>query len=90
MARLSVRVEGPAEEVARLLAALPGVLRVEPAADDGQLGVGFVLLVPDPAPVQRHLGAAVIGRGWTLLEMRTDLPTLEDLFVRLVRPAAGS
>jgi ABC-2 type transport system ATP-binding protein len=90
MARLSVRVEGPADEIAGVLAALPGVLRVERTADDGQPGIAFVLLAPDPAPVQRQLGAAIVGRGWTLFEARTDLPTLEDLFVRLVRPAAGN
>jgi ABC-2 type transport system ATP-binding protein len=90
MARLTVRIEGRADEVVRVLAALPGVLRVERTADDGQPGVGFVLLVPDPAPVQRELGAAIVGRGWTLFEMRTEMPTLEDLFVRLVRPAAGN
>jgi ABC-2 type transport system ATP-binding protein len=90
MARVSVRVDGPPEAVAAVLAELPGVLRVERAGTDGQAGVAFVVLAPDPVPVQRQLGAAIVGRGWTLLEARTDLPTLEDLFVRLVRPAAGN
>jgi hypothetical protein len=30
------------------------------------------------------LAAAIVQRGWTLLEVRADTPTLEELFVRLV------
>jgi len=41
---------------------------------------------PELGPVQRQIGPAVVGRGWTLLEVRAEAPTLEDLFVRLVRP----
>jgi ABC-2 type transport system ATP-binding protein len=94
--RLLVRIEGPADEVMRALGALPGVVGVErDAGDDGQAGAGFAVLAPDPEPVQRALAAAVVARGWTLLEVRATIPTLEDLFVRLVgageaRPAAGS
>jgi cystathionine beta-lyase len=39
---------------------------------------------PLAAPVQRVLAAAVVERGWTLLEMQADAPTLEELFVRVV------
>jgi ABC-2 type transport system ATP-binding protein len=84
--RLLVRVEGPAGAIAAALAALPGVERVEPAAADGQPGTGFAVLAPDIGPVQRALAAAVVAEGWTLLEVRVTMPTLEDLFVRLVGP----
>ena len=84
MSRLVVRVDGPLPEVAAALRALPGVARVdvEPAED----GSGQVLVVRavDPVPVQRVLATTVVGRGWTLLEVRASAPTLEDLFVRAV------
>jgi len=86
LARLSVRVEGPPDAVAALLAALPGVLRVEPGAPDGRIGVAFELLAPDPAPVQRALAASVVNAGWTLLEVRTAVPSLEDIFVQAIAP----
>ena len=92
--RLLVRVEGPADAVRDCLADLPGVMAVEPLLDDGQPGT-FAVVAPDPEPVQRALAAAVVARGWTLLEVRATTPTLEDLFVRLVaapdepRVAAG-
>ncbi len=83
LCRLIVRVDGPGPEAARLLGALPGVVRVEPLAD------GFALLAPDPAPVQRALASLAVGAGWTLREMRTETPSLEDLFVRLVNRERG-
>ena len=87
VARLTVRVEGPREEVAAALAALPDVIRVEQVAAEGQPGTLFAVFARDPVPVQRRIAATVVGRGWTLLEVRADPPTLEDLFVRLVTPA---
>jgi ABC-2 type transport system ATP-binding protein len=83
---LTVRVEGPPDEVAAALAALPGVTRVDRGAPDGQPGTVFAVVVSDPEPVQRRLAAVVVGRGWTLLEVHTEAPTLEDLFVRVVGP----
>ena len=67
-----------------VLAALPGVARVERSAADGQAGHLFVILAPEPDPIQRQLAAAMVARGWSLLEMRASAPTLEDLFVRVV------
>jgi ABC-2 type transport system ATP-binding protein len=84
---VSVRVDGPAELVAAALAALPGVTRVDRVAPDGHPGSAFAIVVSDPEPVQRRLAAEVVGRGWTLLEVHTETPTLEDLFVRVVAPA---
>ena len=87
VAHLMVRVEGPPAEVAAALAALPDVTRVAQSAEDGQPGTLFAVFARDPAPVQRRIAATVVGSGWTLLEVRADPPTLEDLFVRLVAPA---
>ena len=86
VARLMVRVEGPPAEVAAALAALPDVSRVEQNAADGHPGTLFAVFAREPVPVQRRIAATVVGSGWTLLEVRADPPTLEDLFVRLVAP----
>lgn len=84
--RLAVRIEGPPGPVADALRALPGVSQVERTPDDGAPGLGFVVLAPDIDAARRGLAAAVVARGWTLLEMHVRVPTLEDLFVRLVAP----
>jgi ABC-2 type transport system ATP-binding protein len=78
-----VRIDGPEPEVTRVLAALPGVLEVARTTEGGR-GTLYRLATADPEPVQRRLAPAVIGGGWTLLEMRAETPTLEDLFVQLV------
>jgi ABC-2 type transport system ATP-binding protein len=85
--RLTVRIEGPPDAVTAALAALPGVVRVErDEAGAPAPGARFAILAPELEPVQRALAAAVVARGWTLLEAQATMPTLEDLFVRLVGP----
>jgi ABC-2 type transport system ATP-binding protein len=83
--RVVVRVDGPPSDVAGALASLPGVLGVDAGTADGETGHRFVIRATDAAPVQRAVAALVVGRGWTLLEVRTLTPTLEDLFVRAVQ-----
>jgi ABC-2 type transport system ATP-binding protein len=82
--RLDVRVDGPADEIAATLARLPGVTAVAQTADDAGRGALFHVELADPEPAQRMLAGAVVERGWVLLEVRAETPTLEELFVRLV------
>lgn len=89
MGRLVVRVDGPAEPVRAVLAALPGVVAVTTEPPDGATGVAFSVLAPVPDPVQRAVAGAIVGAGWTLLELRATVPDLEDLFVRLVHAQPG-
>ena len=82
--RVVVRVEGPGADVREALASLPEVLGVEEGGADGEPGRTFVIRARRAEPVQRAIAGLVVGRGWTLLEVRTVTPTLEDLFVRAV------
>jgi ABC-2 type transport system ATP-binding protein len=77
--RVVVRVEGPPDEVVAVLAGLPGVLGVEREADR------ITMRTERAEAVQRVVAAAVVARGWTLLELGIATPSLEDLFVRAVR-----
>jgi ABC-2 type transport system ATP-binding protein len=83
--RVVVRVDGPPAAVAQALASLPGALGVDAAVADGMAGHRFVVRAKEAEPVQRAVAALVVGRGWTLLEVRSVTPTLEDLFVRAVQ-----
>src|SRR5207247_71959 len=67
-----------------LVGGAAGLVRYAPA---GLAGTAVALSARDPGPVQRALGAALVARGWILLEVRVSTPTLEDLFVQLVGPA---
>lgn len=84
LGRLVVRVDGPPEQVAQALRAIPGVEEVRAEAEDEGPGRLFVIRAADPEPVQRQLAATIVGGGWTLLEARMRTPTLEELFVRAV------
>jgi ABC-2 type transport system ATP-binding protein len=88
-AELAVRVEGPVADVVGVLRALPGVAHVEVLRADGEAGTAFLLRAPDAEPVRRALAGALVARGWSLLEVRSSTPTLEDLFVRLVGTEGG-
>ncbi len=79
-----VRIDGPIEAVHALLAGLPGVTEVERVADGRDGATTFRLATAAAEPIQRAVAAAVVERGWTLLEVRQEIPTLEELFVRLV------
>jgi ABC-2 type transport system ATP-binding protein len=86
--RSLVRVEGPADQVRAVLAAVPGVERVEPA-DATVAGTrdgvsGFVAHSRSGEPVRKAIAAAIVGHGWGLIEVRPLALSLEDLFVRLV------
>jgi len=80
--RLRVRVEAPREAAIAVLGNLPGVERVEVEGEGDE--AAYVLHGRELEPVQRAVGPAVVGHGWTLLEIGTSQPTLEDLFVQMV------
>ncbi len=80
--RVVLRVDGPAEAVAAALAALPGVERVSREA------AAFVLEAAASADVARAAGEAMTARGWTIRELREEMPDLEQIFLRLVRDGA--
>ena len=82
--RVVLRVDGPAEAVAAALAALPGVERVAREA------AAFVLEAAASADVARAAGEAMAARGWTIRELREEMPDLEQIFLRLVRDGARS
>ncbi len=83
--RTLLRVEGPSPPVAAALRALAGVQHVEVEAGDG--GVAHLIVTTaggEPKPGM--LAAAVVARGWGLIELRPLSMSLEDLYVRLVAP----
>lgn len=80
-----VTVVGPREEVQNALAALPDVDRVEERAHEsgGNLS-SFIVYSSKGDAVRSAVAAAVVGKGWNLLEVKPVALSLEDLFMRLV------
>jgi ABC-2 type transport system ATP-binding protein len=80
-ARLVVELRAPADAALAALKELPGVLHA--TCDSVQPVARFDLEVTPGADVREELFQRVVRSGWALRELRTEQPSLEDIFVRL-------
>ena len=83
-----LQVHAPGADVAAALAAVPGVTRAMGTPNES----GVVTLEVDSESgrdVRRDLAAAVVTRGWGLLELRPMRMSLEDIFLSLTTEDAG-
>lgn len=88
--RIALRVQGPSQEVLQVLRAIPGVKKVEEAAENPLLeGCGFVVELHKGTDSRRTLPPAIIGRNWDLIEMHALEMSLEDVFIQLVTKEEG-
>ena len=85
--RTLVRVDGPPSEVKTALAGIAGVNAVEQRDEAGS--PAFIVHTHEGERARTAIAAAVVGRGWGLVEMRPIVMTLEELFVRLLRERRG-
>lgn len=82
-----ITVAGPRDQVRQVLSAVPGVDKIEERMGDApQDGVcSFVAFSTGQGDqVRGALAAAVVQKGWNLLEIKPVALSLEDLFVRIV------
>ena len=74
---------GAAGDLAAAVAAIPGVVGVQPlAARDGSVGV--LVEAARERDVRPELVRLVTGRGWTLQELHQVGMSLEEVFIRAV------
>jgi ABC-2 type transport system ATP-binding protein len=79
---LFVQVDAMGADAAAALTAVPGVRRVAPADVRGD-AVAFEVDSESGRDVRRDLAAAVVNRGWGLLELRPMRMSLEEIFLHL-------
>ncbi len=75
-----LQTDGPADDVGAALANVAGVARVTLAAGTATPGA-FEIDTDKGVDVRRELAAAVVSRGWGLLELRPMRMSLEDIFL---------
>ncbi|MFT5289439.1 MAG: ABC-2 type transport system ATP-binding protein [Planctomycetota bacterium] len=81
--RVSLRpLEQSAESVAEELQRIPGVVELRSLGADDEGTIGFALEVNDRRTTALRLSRLVHARGWDLLELAHELPTLEQVFLR--------
>ena len=76
-ARVIVEIRGAADGVKDALENIDGVTGVEPS------GARWMLDVAEGRDVREDVFKAVVAHGWTLVELRAEAMTLEDIFARL-------
>ena len=77
-----LQLDAQGDEAAAVLQRLAGDKRVA-VADTKQQTVGFEIDTETGHDVRRELAAAVVGRGWGLLEMRPMRMSLEEIFLHV-------
>jgi ABC-2 type transport system ATP-binding protein len=77
-----LQVDAAGADVAAVLQYVPGVTRVAVADTKGS-AVGYEVDSEAGQDVRRELAAAVVGRGWGLLEMRPMRMSLEEIFLHV-------
>jgi ABC-2 type transport system ATP-binding protein len=87
-----LQVDAGGADAASVLQRIPGVSRVA-VAETKQQVVGYEVDSEAGRDVRRELAAAVVGRGWGLLEMRPMRMSLEEIFLHVTTeetPAAAA
>ena len=84
-----LEVDGLGGDVKSALERVPGVTRVAPAAARGPI-TGFEIESETGRDVRRELAAAIVTRGWGLLELRPMRMSLEEIFLSLTTEDAAA
>ena len=81
--RYIIRVEGPMEEIRKVLEGVPGMKEVL-FNGEKEPGVYEFSLESDPTlDIRREIFRRIVGRSWTILSFRSTEMTLEDIFLML-------
>jgi ABC-2 type transport system ATP-binding protein len=78
--KIRLILRGPREDILSTLAAINGILRIEPKDEEG----AYELEMQKELDVRADISRAIVQQGWDLLEMRGQELSLEEVFVQLV------
>jgi len=78
---VTLSTTGDTSEPGQVLGALPGVGAVRALGADAEGRLGLALEVENRWELSQAVSAEVQRRGWTLFELRHDLPSLERVFL---------
>jgi ABC-2 type transport system ATP-binding protein len=84
-----VEVEGPAAQVEEALQQLSGVEAVRRANTGGQNSTVAFVVEYHGDDIRKFVSKTITDKGWGLLEVRSLEPTLEDMYLQLIRNEEG-
>ncbi len=82
--RIFIEINAPLEGARQSLAAIAGVLSVEPQARASDGAAAFTLSTERGRDLREEIARAVAAQGWGLRELRSVAYTLEEVFLSLV------
>jgi len=82
--QVRVEVEGPAQQVCSALERLPGVDGVRSQTSNGTV---TCVVEHKEGDIRKQISSEILAHGWGLLEVRSLEPTLEDIYLQLIRDA---
>lgn len=88
-AGLGVTLRGAPEDAAQELAELDGVVAARPLGADAGGRARYALAVEERFAAAEAVYRLAARRGWGLCELRHEVPSLESVFLRKTRGAAG-
>ena len=77
-----LQIDAMGTDAQAALASVPGVMTVVPSEVTGPIR-GYEISSESGRDIRRELAAAVVGRGWGLLELRPMRMSLEEIFLHL-------
>ncbi len=87
---LRIRVNGPEQDVQKLIKAVPGVSSVTSLGKKEQTAYEFVVEVNDDADVRATLSKRLAERNWPVIMLKSHELSLEDVFIRLTDGTADN
>jgi ABC-2 type transport system ATP-binding protein len=85
--KIHLTIQGPEEEIIKVLMSQPGVLKAEEKPDDG--AGRFLVEMNKDQDIRADLARSIVEKGWGLLEMRSQELSLEEVFVQIVTEEPG-
>lgn len=81
--RIVAKVDGPWQEVVKVIQGIKGINRVERKEDSNEVSE-FIVDTAKGLDVRKDIAPLIVKNGWGLLELRPVEMSLEDIFVKLV------
>jgi ABC-2 type transport system ATP-binding protein len=82
--KVVVQVRGPKTDVLTRLQALPGIIKASVKNEQTDQTCQYVVEMERGQEARDAIAESIVVSGWSLLEMHTVQPSLEDVFIRLV------
>lgn len=82
--KILLQVKGPRADVLARIETLPGIAGASVRDTSADHTFQYDLEMEPGRDVRDAIAESIVGGGWSLLEMKTIRPSLEDIFVRLV------